>query len=149
MFTQNDNNLYDDHYTPNGYDKSKVKKILLIIIGVFILLGVIALIIQLSTHQTKQDKYTQSASAAAKKQTPNAKVSDVRVADGFAIAIVSDPTANNQANGGNTTIFKVNKDDSMSQIASGSYLNPIDLLNMGIPLATQAKLKNSSLDMIK
>jgi hypothetical protein len=43
----------------------------------------------------------------------------------------------------------VNKDGSMTQIASGSYFSPLDLLQLGIPLATQAKLTGSSLVQVE
>ncbi|HTB48524.1 MAG TPA: hypothetical protein VK712_00390 [Verrucomicrobiae bacterium] len=96
--------------------------------------------IHVSTPESQQSKYTKSATTAARKQTPDAKVTNVKVAGGFAIATVSDPSANSQAYAGNETVFKVNKDGSMVQLANGSSFGPLDLLGLGMPLATQAKL---------
>jgi len=141
---------YDNLYTSNGYEKSKLR-IMLLVVAVFMLacLGVIALITHSLQPKSSQDKNTQSATAAAKKNTPNAHVSNVKVADGFAISTVQDPTADGQASAGNVTFFKVNKDGSMTQIASGSSFSPIDLLGLGIPLATQAKLTGQDLTQIQ
>ena len=72
-----------------------------------------------------------------------------RPAGGFALAIVSDPTSNSQANAGNTTVFKVNKDGSMTQIANSSSFSPLDLLKLGIPLSTQAELTGQSVSQVK
>jgi len=159
-FSQNNNDIYDNPYTPDGYEnnpytpggyeKSKLR-IILIIVAVFVLacIGVITLITHSSPPKSSQDKNTQSATAAARKKTPNAQVSNVKVADGFAMSTVQDPTAEGQANAGNVTFFKVNKDGSMTQIASGSSFSPIDLLGLGIPLATQAKLTGQDLTQIQ
>lgn len=149
-YSQNNNDHYNDPYTSGGYEKSKIR-LLLIVVAVFVLvcIGVIALAPHSSPTQSKQDKNTQSATAAAKKKTPNAKVSNVKVADGFALATVSDPTATSQANAGNITVFKVNKDGSMVQIAEGSYFGPLDLLELGIPLATQAKLSGTDIGQVE
>jgi hypothetical protein len=128
-------------YTPGGNEKSKLR-LIVIAVAVFVLvcIGVIAIVTHSSKPNSQQDKNTQSATAAARKKNPNANVSNVKVADGFAISTVQDPTADSQASAGNLTIFKVNKDGSMTQIAMGSSFSPIDLLGLGIPLATQAKL---------
>jgi hypothetical protein len=149
-FSQNNNEIYNNPYTPGGNEKSKLK-IILILVTVFVLasIGVIALMTHSSPPKSQQDKYTQSATAAAKKKTPNAKVSNVKVAGGFAMSTVQDPTADGQANAGNVTFFKVNKDGSMTQIASGSSFSPIDLLGFGIPLATQAELTGQSLAQVQ
>jgi hypothetical protein len=149
-FSQNNNDLYNNPYTSGGYEKSKLK-IILIIIAVCVLacIGVIALTTHSSPPKSSQDKNTESATAAARKNTPNAKVSNVKVAGGFAISTVQDPTATSQAGAGNVTYFKVNKDGSMTQIASGSYFSPIDLLGLGIPLATQAELTGQTLTQVQ
>jgi hypothetical protein len=150
-FSRNNNEIYNNPYAPDGYEsnpytpggneKSKLI-IVVVVVAVFVLMciGVIELITHSSTPKSQQNKYTQSATAAARKKTPNANVSNVKVADGYAISTVQDPTADGQASAGNVTIFKVNKDGSMTQIANGSSFSPIDLLGLGIPLATQAKL---------
>lgn len=151
-----DNNPYvsggyeNNPYISGGYEKSKLR-IILVIVAVCVLacMGVIALLTHSSPPKSTPDKNTQSATAAARKKTPNAKVSNVKVADGFAISTVQDPTATGQASAGNVTLFKVNKDGSMTQIASGSYFSPIDMLGLGIPLATQAKLTGQSLDQVQ
>lgn len=159
-FSRNDNEVYNNPYasegyesnpyTSSGYEKSKLR-IILIIVAAFVLvsIGVIALIMHFSSPKSTQDKYTQSATAAARKNTPNAKVSNLKVAGGFAMSTVQDPTADGQANAGNVTIFKVNKDGSMTQIANGSSFSPIDLLGLGIPLATQAELTGKSVSQIQ
>ena len=149
-FSQNNNDSYNDPYTAGGYEKSKLRLVLIIgAVFVLVCIGVIALIAHTSPLQSKQDKNTQSATAAAKKKTPDAKVSNIKVADGFAIASVSDPNATSQANAGNVTVFKVNKDGSMTQIAEASYFGPLDLLNLGIPLATQAKLTGTNVGEVE
>ncbi len=159
-FLRSHNEIYNNPYAAdgyesspnisNGYEKSRLR-IILIIVAVSILacIGVIALITHSLSPGSKQDKYTQSATAAARKKTPNAKVSNIKVAGGFAIATVQDPTAVGQANAGNVTIFRVNKDGSMTQIANGSYFSPIDLLGFGIPLTTQAELTGKSLAQVQ
>ena len=146
---QNNNQIYNNPYAPDGYEKAKLRKLLLIVVGVFLTITIVIVIVHLSIPESQQSKYTKSATAAARKHTPNAKVKNVNVADGFAIAIVSDPAAEGQANSGNTTVFRVNKDGSMVQIANGSSFGPVDLLGLGIPLATQAKLTGSSVGQVK
>ena len=140
QFSQNSNEVYNAPYTPSGNEKAKLGKILKIAIGALMVVGLIVLVVSFSTSPSQQDKNTKAATAAARKVTPNAVVSNVKVSGGFALAIVSDPTAQGQAKAGNVTIFKVNNDGSMTQIANGSSFSPIDLLGFGIPLATQAKL---------
>ena len=159
-FSRNNNEIYNtsypsdgyenNPYTPDGYGKSKLR-IILVVVAVCVLacIGVIALFTHSSPPKSKPDKNTQSATAAAKKKSPNATASNVKVADGFAISTVQDPTAGGQAGAGNVTLFKVNKDGSMTQIASGSSFTPIDMLGLGIPLATQAKLTGQSLDQVQ
>jgi hypothetical protein len=142
---QNNNQIYDNPYTAGGYEKAKLRKLLLIVVGV--ILAIIVLIALVPESQ--QSKYTKSATAAARKQIPDAKVSNVKVAGGFATAIVSDPSAQGQANSGNSTVFKVNKDGSMVQLASASSFGPIGLLGLGIPLATQAKLTGRDVGQVK
>ena len=141
----NNNQVFNKPYTPGGYEKAKLRKLLLIVVGVILaIIIVIALV-----PESQQSKYTKSATAAARKQIPDAKVRNVKVAGGFAIAIVSDPSAEGQANSGNTTIFRVNKDGSMAQLANGSSFSPIDLLGLGMPLATQAKLAGTDIVHVK
>jgi hypothetical protein len=142
---QNNNQIYNNPYSSAEYEKAKLIKVLLIVVAVILtIIIVIALV-----PESQQNKYTQSATTAARKQIPDAKVSSVKVAGGFAIATVSDPSAQGQANAGNTTVFKVNKDGSMVQIASGSSFTPLALLGLGIPLATQAKLTGNDIVQIK
>lgn len=145
--SQNNNQIYSP-YSAGGHEKARLRKLLLIVVGVFFAITVLILIVH-SAPESQQSKYTKSATDAASKQTPDAKVSNVKVAGGFAIAIVSDPAAEGQANAGNTTVFKVNKDGSMVQIANGSHFSPLDLLVLGISLATQAKLTGSNLGHVE
>jgi hypothetical protein len=146
---QNNNQVYNNTYTPGGYEKARLRKLLLIVVGVILAIIILIFIVHLSTPESQQSKYTKSATVAARKQTPDAKVSNVKVADGFAIATVSDPAAEGQANAGNTTVFRVNKNGSMVQLAIGSSFSPLDLLGLGIPLATQAKLSGSDIGHVK
>jgi hypothetical protein len=149
VYSQNSNGTYDNSYTSSGYEKSKLRKTLLIVVGLFATIGIIALVVHFSQPESQQSKYIKSATAAARKQIPNAKVTNVKVAGGFALAIVSDPTADGQARAGNTTVFKVNKDGSMKQLANGSYFSPIDLLGLGVSLTTQVKLTGNSMGQVK
>jgi hypothetical protein len=145
----NNNQVYNNPSTPGGYEKARLRKLLLIAVGVFLAITIIIVVAYLSQPGSQQSKHTKSATAAAKKHTPNAKVRNVKVAGGFALAIVSDPTAEGQASAGNTTVFKVNKDGSMVQIANGSSFSPLDLLELGIPLATQAELTGSHIGQVE
>src|SRR5487761_1774103 len=95
---QNNNQIYNNSYTPSGYEKAKLRKLLLIVLGVFLTIIILIFIVLLSIPESQQSKYTDSATVAARKHTPNAKVKDVKVAGGFAIATVSDPVAKGQAN---------------------------------------------------
>lgn len=128
------------------YEKTKLRKILIITICVCICIGVG---IAIAFYSSRPDKYVESATAAARKQFPDAQVNSLKVADGFAMATVRSPSSLGQASAGNITIFKVNKDDSMTQIANGSSFNAIDLLGLGISLATQAKLKDVNVSEVK
>jgi len=148
-YSQNSNGTHNNPYTPGGYEKAKLRKLLLIVVGVLAAIAITTLVVHLSRPESQQSKYIKSATAAARKQIPHAKVKNLNVAGGFALAIVSDPTATGQANAGNTTLFKLNKDGSMTQIANGSSFDPIDLLGLGIPLATQAKLTESSTGQVR
>lgn len=148
LFSRNSNEIYRTAYTPGGYDKAKLRKIL-IVVTVCVLISVGVVLTALLLPQSEQSKYTKSATEAVRKNNPNAEASDVKVAGGFAIAIVKDPTDQGQSKAGSVTVFRVNKDDSMVQLATGSSFNPIDLLGLGIPLATQAKLTARNTDQVK
>ncbi len=144
-FSQNSNKISGTPYIAGEYEKAKSRKKLLIAVCIlaFVSIGIATF------YFSQPDKYTRSATAAARKQTPDAEVSNVKVAGGFAVARVRSPSSTGQANAGNTTIFRVNADESMTQIANGSYFSPLDLLGLGIPLTTQAKLKEVSVDKVK
>jgi hypothetical protein len=151
-FSQNrDGGASNIAYTPGGgYEKrSKLAMIIILVVGIIVGISILVLGIQFFLAKSEQAKITNSATTAASKHTPSAQVSNVKVADGYALAIVSDPNATSQANAGNTTIFKVNKDGSMVQIANASYFSPIDLLVLGIPLATQAKLTGNTVSQVQ
>lgn len=128
-------------YTQNKPEKNKV---LIAVLLVVLLVAVTVAAVILS----RPDKLTQSALEAARKETPNARVREVRASGGFARAVVSDPKAESQIQAGNVTYFRVNGDESMTQIASGSAFSPIDLLGMGIPLPTQADITGISVDKV-
>jgi hypothetical protein len=145
---QNNNQVDSNPYTPGRYEKAGLRKLLLIVVGVFFAITILILVVQL-IPESQQSKYTKSATIAARKHTPHAKVTNVKVAGGFATALVSDPTTQRQAKAGNTTIFKVNKDGSMVQLARGGSFGPLDLLGLGIPLATQAKLTGTGIGSVE
>lgn len=151
MTWQTPSQNYSNYTSSNQNFSNKGRRVAVIVIVLIILAAIItlAIIFQPSPADREQQKITDSATAAARKETPNGVASGVKVANGFARAAVSDPTAEGQAKSGNATIFKVNSDGSMTQIASGSYLSPIFLLGLGIPLATQATLNEQSLEQVK
>jgi hypothetical protein len=149
MDLQNNNQAYIP-YTPGGYNKSNLKKIILIVAGLFLIITLITIfLVAQPKPESQQSKYLKSATIAARKNNPNAVVTNINVAGGFAIASVNDPTSQSQLNAGNTIIFKVNKDGSMTQIAVGSYFGPLNLLQLGIPLATQAQLLKINIGQAK
>lgn len=143
-FSQYNNKTNADLYTEGGYEKKKLIAAVFFVSILFMGFVVLAVVIQ-----TKRDRYTRAATAAARKETPNAKAKNVKVAGGFAMATVSDSTAESQIRSGNTTIFRVNEDGSMTQIASGSSFSTLDLLELGIPLATQAELTETETNKVK
>jgi len=145
-FSNNNTNVYG---TPGGYDERRPLKIAIIVFGALLVISIIILVVYLLIPPSQQSKYSDSATAAARKNTPDAKVTNVKVSGGYASAIVTDPNTDTQGSAGNTTIFKVNKDGSMTQIADGSSFSPIDLINLGIPLTDQAKLNGSTLEQAK
>ncbi|HET9173925.1 MAG TPA: hypothetical protein VFN56_01445 [Candidatus Saccharimonadales bacterium] len=141
----NSNQIYNEPRTPGGYEKTRQIKLLLLVIGVVLAIVVVMAVVPYS----QQSKDIKSATTAARKQIPNAQVTNIKVAGGFALAVVRDPSATGQANAGNRTVFRVNKDGSMTQLASGSSFGPLDLLELGIPLETQAELTGSSSSQVK
>lgn len=151
MAWQTPSQNYSNYTSSNQNFSNKGRRVAAIVIVLIILAAIItlAIIFQPSPADREQQKITDSATTAAQKETPNGVASDVKVANGFAKATVSDPTADGQAKSGNTTIFKVNSDGSMTQLASGSYLSPISLLGLGVPLTAQAALNEQSLDQVK
>jgi len=146
---QYNNQIYDNLNPSSGYENTRFRKLLILMVGILLTIILVVVIVRLSTPESQQSKYIKSATVAARKLIPDAKVTNVKVDGGFAIAIVSDPEAKGQANSGNTTIFKVSKDGSMKLIANSSYFSPLDLLGLGIPLETQAKLTGSNLAQVK
>ncbi|MEO6760849.1 MAG: hypothetical protein ABI220_00535 [Candidatus Saccharimonadales bacterium] len=150
LYSQNNNESYNNPYTPDGYGKVKLKKLLLLLtVSILVVIAIIIFVVHLSQPESQQSKYIKSATAAARKKVPNAEVTKIEVTGGFASAMVNDPTADGQANSGSTTIFKVNSNGSMEQLASGSEFGPIDLLGLGIPLTTQANLTRTSVKQVK
>jgi len=79
---------------------------------------------------------------------PDATVSDVRSAGGFAVASVADPAAGGQAAAGLAYIFKVNADGSVTQLAAGSAFDPLALLGLGVPVSTQAELNGQTVAQV-
>lgn len=86
------------------------------------------------------NSYQQSATKAARKHTPHAVVSDLKVTQDFAVATVKDPKGSPQAQAGNFAVFKVRKNHTMKQLAIGSSFSPLFLLELGMPRTTQTKL---------
>ena len=144
-YSQNNSVINDNPYTPGGYEKNKLKKLLLIVVGVLAAIAIIALVVHFSQSENQQSKYIKSATAAVRKQIPNAKVTNVKVAGGFAVATVSYQTTESRTSIINTAVLKVNQDGSMAEVANGISFSTIDLLGLGIPLATQAKLTGHNL----
>jgi len=145
-----DPGLKNNQYTSGGYGRSNLKKIIFIVVSVFFAITILALVLVFqSKPESQQSKYIKSATTAARKNTPNAVVTNIKVAGGFAIGFVSDPTSQGQSKSGNTIIFKVNNDGSMVQLAEGSSFGPLNLLGLGIPLETQANLTGSNLIQVK
>lgn len=139
-------NLFLQNNTSGSNDRTKAIKI---IIGVLVLLVIIPLAFYFLSPTNEQDEYTKRATEAARKVTPNAEVSGVKVAGNFATALVNDPTAKGQGEAGNTTLFKINNDNSMTQLAAGSSFDPIQLIELGVPLVDQAKLTDSTLSQVR
>lgn len=143
-FLPNNDHMNGNLYTGGGYDKKRLSIVVVVFVSALVIISILIFV-----FRGGQDKYTQSATAAARKVTPNAKVSDLKVAGGFALASVNSPTASGQGKSGNLTVFRVNPDSSMTQIADGSSFGPVDLLELGIPLATQAQLTKSDVTQVK
>lgn len=133
-------NMPSTQKTPN-----KKLVFILVVFGIILCSALIIFAVRKDTPNSDVDK----AKAAARKEIPNAEAKQVIVADGFAMAIVYVPKDKSQLGSGNTTIFRVNEDGSMTYITSGSYFSPIDLLGLGIPLKTQAKLRETELSDVK
>lgn len=131
----------------NYAQKNSRRTIVIVLVVLGFLLGVILVTFALLSN--RPTGLETQAALAARKEIPNAEAKEVIVADGFAIAYVYVPGDKSQLGAGQSTIFRVNQDGSMTYIASASYFSPIDLLNFGIPLETQAKLKETSLDNTK
>ncbi len=141
---ENNNQVSSPSYDHNEYGKKR-----LLVTAVLLACAIVLIAVVIFLLNGGQDNYTKSATAAAKKVIPDAKVNSLKVAGGFAMASVSSPSSNGQAKSGIVTIFKVNKDGSMTQIANGSSFSPIDLLELGIPLSTQAELTGQKLSQIQ
>lgn len=149
-FLRNNNNYnYNAGYDPNAYTRRRKRAAIAIILAIFVALGGIALVlyIVLPKNNQQSDENTQKVTAAAQKTIPNATVSKVKVSGGYAVALVGNPsTSGSQADAGNKTLFKVNSDGSMTQIAVGSSFSALDLLELGIPFSTQAALMGGTAD---
>lgn len=139
----NNLNNYQNYNYPTNTSNKKKKIVLIVFCVVALFVVVFVLNKKMPINQTNKAK------EAARKEIPNAEVKQVVVADGFAIAIVYSPKDTGQLGSGNTIVFKVNKDSSMTYLANASDFDTIDLLNLGIPLTTQAKLKKTDLNTVK
>jgi len=83
-------------------------------------------------------KYYKAALAAARKYDgPDTKISGLKVARGFARALILNTSVSPQSY---TAIFKVHSVRSMKVIASGSAIDPVALVELHMPFATQVKL---------
>lgn len=132
--------------TPVTQNTRNKKLIIILVIVSFVLCAIFAMFI---FSQGESNDLEDKAAAAAREVIPNAEAKQVIVADGFAMAIVYVPKDESQLGAGNTSVFKVNEDGSMTYLASASYFSPIDLLEFGIPLETQAKLRETDVSNIK
>lgn len=146
----NDNNYLGYTSENDIYDNRNKQLVRWVIIGIVLFMFALLFIsIKLLQPKSVQQKQSDNAKVAAREVTSNAEVSDVRVAGNYASAIVKDPNASGQASAGTFTIFKVNNDGSMKQLASGSRLDPLDLLGYGIKFTDQAKLTRVSPSQIQ
>lgn len=144
------NNQYQQNtYGTNNHPivQKPTNKKLLVLLSIIAVLFVGFALFFIINSGPKSDE--EKAAAAAREEIPNAEAKQVVIADGFAMAVVYVPKNEGQLGSGNTTIFRVNEDESMTYISSASYFSPIDLLGFGIPLETQAKLREANLTSIK
>ena len=143
-------NQRNKNYLGNTAAQSnQVQRIVIIATASLLGLALIILVIFSFIPANNTNKITRAAIEAAQAVTPDATVEDVVVADGFAMALVSDPHTDSQGSAGNRTFFSVAKDGSMKQIISGSDFNPITLLELSIPLETQAKLRGQPITELR
>lgn len=137
---------FNNNYKIRRSQKIFSKKTVIIVLGLIIFFALINLAINLKSNN-QQSKYAKSATAAARKTISNANATSVKVAGGFAVANVNYPNALRPR--GYATIFKVNKDGSMVELAISNSFGPIDLLGFGIPFQTQAELTGSTLAQVQ
>ena len=91
-----------------------------------------------SSIANMDSRYHDAALAAARKSDGrNTTISDLKVASGFAVASILNKSRSPQ---GYLAIFKVHSVRSMTVIASGSEIDPVELVELRIPFATQVKL---------
>ncbi len=93
---------------------------------------------QRASTASKSSRYYKAALAAARKSDgQDTTISDLKVAEGFAVATILNESKSPQ---GYLAIFKVRSVRSMTVIASGSQIDPIELVELHMPFATQVKL---------
>lgn len=106
---------------------------------------ILVIILQPSPEQKAKQALLKKATAAIQKESPGAIVKNATTADGFAKGAVTRTSSGQDY----IAIFKVAKNGDMTEITSGSTLDPITLLKLGISFTNQAKLNSQSVDDIK
>lgn len=132
-------------------DQQQLKKRRLLLIGLIVLFVlfviVLAVLAQPSASQRRQQKLNQTATTASQKRrsSTNWTATNTVEAGGYASSLVTQ-TGQSQ---NYIVIYKVDKTGAMTEIASGSSFTPMSLLELGIPLDTQAKLTQQSLSAVQ
>lgn len=144
-------NQFQPNYNQTNYQQKPKKISIKIIIIVFcVILFFIGVFFATKTNKKPgPNSDEEKIKIATRKEIPNAEVKQVIIAGDFASAIVFVPKDPSQLGAGNSAYFTKNSDSSFTYIASGSYFNPIDLLGFGIPIDTQSKLTQTSIDTVK
>ncbi|MFZ2560017.1 MAG: hypothetical protein WAW91_00020 [Candidatus Nanoperiomorbaceae bacterium] len=145
IFVNKDNlNINNDRISLRNR-KILIVSIILLSVVFIILLSVLA---QPSPAQKRQQTLDRNATTASRKQKTSGTwtASGTVATGGFASAIIKQDSGAGQ---GYVAIYKVGHDGTMTQIASGSYLSPIDLVILGVPFNEQARLSSQTVDQVR
>jgi len=145
---------HQNQYQPDqaANDQRRIRRRIVLVITIvtlFVAAVVVFAIISNPTPAQKQARQTTTTvEQTVRKKIPGANVRDVKTAGGFAMATVANPTSDAQAADGSIYIFKVDQNGNMTQLAAASSFDPITLLQLGIPFATQAQLTGQTVTQI-